>query len=209
MATSEMQDHWESVYRAKRPDAVSWYAPHLSTSLELLRRAGLNKHSRIIDVGAGASTLVDDLLDLGVKSIVAVDLSAAALAIARERLAERGNQVRWIVEDVTQLTLPPQSIDIWHDRAALHFLVDPNAARRYVSAATKSIAPGGYAIIGGFAADGPEKCSGLPVARRDPEAIADLFGPEFEFIEGRREIHTTPWGAPQRFAFALLRKKPE
>lgn len=208
MTTSEMQNHWESVYRTKQPDEVSWYAAHLSTSLELLRKAGLNEHSRVIDVGAGASTLVDDLLDLGVKSIIALDLSAAALAIARERLGQRGDQVRWIAEDVTRLTLPPQSIDIWHDRAALHFLVDPDAVRRYMSVATKALAREGYAIIGGFAADGPQKCSGLPVARRDPEAIADLFGPKFDLIEGRREIHTTPWGAPQRFAFSLLRKKP-
>jgi SAM-dependent methyltransferase len=157
--------------------------------------------------GAGASTLVDDLLDLGVGNIVAVDLSAAALALARERLGERGDQVQWIVEDVIRLTLPPQSIDIWHDRGALHFFVDLEAARGYVSVATATLAHGGYAIIGGFAADGPEKCSGLPVARRDPEEISSLFGPHFEMIEGRHETHTTPWGSPQRFAFAVLRKK--
>lgn len=201
-----MQNHWESVYRTKPSDAVSWYAPHLSTSLELLRKAGLSARTRVVDIGAGAATLIDDLLDLGVEDIIAVDISAAALAVARERLGERGGRVRWIVEDVTRLTLPPRSIDIWHDRAALHFLVDPEAVRRYVSIATEALAPGGHAVIGGFAADGPEKCSGLPVSRRDPEQIAALFAPHFEMIEGRRETHTTPRGSPQRFAFALLRK---
>jgi SAM-dependent methyltransferase len=209
MANSGMRDHWESVYRAQQSHAVSWYAAHLGTSLELLRKAGLNAHSRVIDVGAGASTLVDDLLDFGVRSIVAVDLSEAALAVARERLGKRGDQVRWIVEDVTRLTLPPQSLDIWHDRATLQFLVDPETARRYVNVATEALAPGGYAIIGGFAADGPKKCSGLPVARRNPEEIAALLGPRFELLEGRYETHMTPWGSPQRFAFALLRKNRE
>jgi hypothetical protein len=115
--------------------------------------------------------------------------------------------VRWIVSDVTQLDLPVSSIDIWHDRAALHFLTDPDDAAAYVRVASRAIAPGGYAVIGGFASDGPEQCSQLPVVRRDPEQIAQLLGKQFMLTHGRRETHATPRGAPQRFAYALLRKQ--
>lgn len=206
MTTSKTQDHWESVYRSKQPDAVSWFAPHLATSLELMKAAGLNDDSRVIDIGAGASTLVDDLLDLGIKHLIAVDLSDASLAIARERLGLRAENVQWMVEDVTRLKLPSQSIDIWHDRAALHFLVDEESVQRYVDVAMEAVAPGGHAVIGGFAADGPDKCSGLPVARRSPQQLAALFAPHFELIQERHETHLTPWGSPQKFAFVLLRK---
>jgi threonine dehydrogenase-like Zn-dependent dehydrogenase len=206
MTTSKLKDHWESVYRTKQAGEVSWFAPHLRTSIELLQAAGLNAGTRVIDIGAGASTLIDDVLDLGIRRVIAVDLSEAALRIARDRLGRRGEIVRWVVEDVTRLTLPANSIDIWHDRAALHFLVDEAAVRRYVSLATEAIAPGGHAVIGGFAADGPEKCSGLPVVRREPEDVEALFRRSFELVQARHEIHQTPWGSPQRFSFALLRK---
>lgn len=206
MTASDTKDHWESVYRTKSADAVSWFSAHLGTSLELLKLAGLGRESRVIDIGAGASTLIDDLLDYGVKSLTAVDISEASLEVARSRLGARAGRVHWIASDVTQLVLPADSIDIWHDRAALHFLVDAEAVRRYVSLAEGAIALGGHAVIGCFAADGPERCSGLPVARRDPRDIAALFASRFKLIESRRETHLTPWGAPQRFAFALLRK---
>lgn len=199
--------HWDSVYTSKQPEAVSWFQPHLDLSLQLIEQAGLSRNTRIVDIGAGASTLVDDLLARGVQALTAVDISAAALQVTRNRLRERADRVRWIVSDVTQLDLPPSSIDIWHDRATLHFLTDSKDARAYVHVASRVVTAGGYAVIGGFASDGPEQCSLLPVMRRDPEQIADLFTKEFVLVEARRESHTTPGGSMQRFAYALLRKR--
>jgi ubiquinone/menaquinone biosynthesis C-methylase UbiE len=199
--------HWDSVYTTKQPEGVSWFQPHLNLSLQLLERAGLSRSTRIIDIGAGASTLVDDLLARDVQALTAVDISAAALQVTRDRLRERADRVRWIVSDVTELDLPPSSIDIWHDRATLHFLTEPRDARKYVQVASRVVTPGGHAVIGGFASDGPEQCSLLPVVRRDPEQVAELFAKEFALVEARRESHTTPGGSVQRFAYALLRKR--
>lgn len=204
--TMSTRSHWDQTYSTKGERQVSWYRPHLEVSLELLTKAGLNPKSRIIDVGGGASTLVDDLLDRGTSDITMVDLSATALAISRARLGECAAQVTWIVQDVTRLVIEADSIDLWHDRAALHFLANEDDISRYVRIATRAIAPGGHAVIGGFAADGPVKCSGLPVVRRNPEEIAALFADRFSLVESRRELHVTPAGKPQPFAYALLRK---
>lgn len=198
--------HWAAVYRAQQAGQVSWFRPHLDVSMELLELAGLTNESRVIDVGAGASTLVDDLLLRGVESIFAVDLAAAALQVARNRLSDGAGKVRWIVGDVTKLDLPASSVDIWHDRAALHFLTDPTDAAAYVRVAAGAIACGGYAVIGGFASDGPEQCSGLAVVRRDPSQIAELFAEHFTMIAARRETHITPRGSAHKFAYALLRR---
>lgn len=199
--------HWDQVYQTKRAEEVSWFRAHLDVSIELLLLAGLNKDSRIIDIGAGASTLVDDLLARGVQSVTALDISAAALQVTRDRLGDRAAGVRWIASDVTQVELPRDSIDLWHDRATLHFLTDPCDAARYVKVASHALATGGYAAIGGFASDGPEQCSQLTVVRRDPEQIAALFAEQFTLVEARREAHATPRGASQAFAYALLRKQ--
>ena len=199
--------HWDGVYTTKQPQRLSWFQPHLDLSLELLERAGLNRSTRIIDIGAGASTLVDDLLARDVQNLIALDISAAALQVTRDRLGERADRVRWIVSDVTQLDLPPSSIDIWHDRATLHFLTEERDSHKYAEVATRVVTPGGHAVIGGFASDGPAECSHLPVVRRGPEQIAELFAKEFVLVEARRESHTTPGGSLQRFAYALLRKQ--
>lgn len=198
--------HWQSVYEAKASTDVSWFRPHLDVSLALLRQAGLSVNSRVIDIGAGASTLVDDLLDLGVQPIAALDISAASLEAAKQRLGARATKVQWIVGDATRYSFAAESVDLWHDRAALHFLVDRSDVDAYVNNATRTIVRSGYAVIGGFASDGPEQCSGLPVARRDPEDIATLFGPGFTLIDSRREVHATPWGVSQSFAYVLLGK---
>jgi ubiquinone/menaquinone biosynthesis C-methylase UbiE len=204
--TSDTRAHWEQLYTSKAADEVSWYRPHLEVSFELLVKAGLGPRSRVIDVGGGASTLVDDLLDFGVRANTVVDLSSAALEVARKRLGQRAEQVTWIAADVTTLQVPDGSFDLWHDRAALHFLIAPEAAQAYVRVATRAITPGGHAVISSFAADGPERCSGLLVARRDPGDLAALFGDAFTLVESRREVHSTPAGNPQRFAYVLLRK---
>jgi len=198
--------HWQTVYRSKQPNQMSWFAPHLNVSLTLLKRAGLHQDSRIIDVGAGASTLVDDLLDLGLHHITLLDISAASLDATRQRLGARAAGVQCLVVDAAHVDLPPLSYDLWHDRAALHFLVNSADAAAYVASATWALVNGGYAVIGSFAADGPERCSGLQVARREPDEIARLFGPAFTLVRSQHERHTTPWGAAQSFAYALLRK---
>ena len=198
--------HWDGVYTTKQPQRLCWFQPHLDLSLELLERAGLSRSTRIIDIGAGASTLLDDLLARDVQNLIALDISAAALQVTRDRLRERADRVRWIVSDVTQLDLPPSSIDIWHDRATLHFLTEERDSHKYGEVASRVVTPGGHAVIGGFASDGPTECSHLPVVRRDPEQIAELFAKEFVLVEVRHETHTTPSGSLQRFAYALLRK---
>ncbi|HEX7111496.1 MAG TPA: class I SAM-dependent methyltransferase [Mizugakiibacter sp.] len=205
MAT-DREAHWQKVYTEKSADAVSWYRPHLDVSLRLLERAGMDAHSRLIDVGGGASTLVDDLLARGLAAITVLDIAAPALDTARQRLGARAVSVTWLAGDVTRVALPEAGYDLWHDRAVLHFLTDPADAAAYVAQVRRALAPGGHAVIGGFAGDGPERCSGLPVARRDAEHIAALFGAGFELLHGERELHRTPWGAPQSFAYALLRK---
>lgn len=199
--------HWETVYRDKDAQDVSWYRPHLEVSLQLLERAGLGAHSRVIDIGGGASTLVDDLLARGVSRVTVLDLSQEALQVAKERLGELAAAVGWIVANVTEADLPKAAFDLWHDRAALHFLTTPEETAAYVDRARSSLATDGHVLVGGFASDGPERCSGLPVARREPAEIAALFGNDFELIDEAHDTHATPWGAQQHFAYALLRKR--
>ena len=149
---------------------------------------------------------MDDLLDRRVEHVTVLDISAAALQAVRDRLGERAARVQWIVSDVSAADLDADSIDLWHDRAALHFLTEPHEIAAYVRVASRAIAPGGHAVIGGFASDGPEQCSRLPVVRRDPEQIAELFAQRFRLTAARREMHSTPRGTPQSFAYAVLQK---
>jgi ubiquinone/menaquinone biosynthesis C-methylase UbiE len=201
------ETHWQNVYRTKRADSVSWYQPHLRLSLQLLMEAGLTASSRLIDVGGGASTLVDDLLERGLCDVSVLDVSDEALSLARRRLGERGKLVRWYVGDVLELALPPEGFDFWHDRAVLHFLSDPQDAARYVRIAARTLTAGGHAVIAGFAPEGPERCSGLQVARRSAEDIAALFAPAFTLVQQRTERHRTPSGLEQSFVYALLQRR--
>lgn len=200
-------EHWRDVYRRKPADSVSWFRPHLDASLRLLKDAGLCPGSRVIDVGGGASTLVDDLLALGLTRITVLDLADEALALSRQRLGDRSAGVTWLAADVTRAELPDAGYDFWHDRAVLHFLVDPGAAAAYVDQVRRCLGPGGHAVIGGFAPDGPERCSGLPVARRSPADVAALFGQDFSLVHESGEVHHTPGGAPQAFAWSVLRRR--
>ncbi len=202
----ERQMHWQTVYETRAANAVSWYRPHLDVSLELLELAGLSVQSRLIDIGGGASTLVDDLLGRGMQGITVLDISAAALAIAQARLGQRARDVNWLVGDVLDVALPAGGFDVWHDRAVLHFLTDPADAAIYARQAARAVKTGGHAVIGGFAPDGPERCSGLPVARRSAEDIARILAPQFSLRETRAERHVTPASAVQSFAYALLKR---
>ena len=204
--SNDTTGHWEAVYQQKASTGVSWYRQHLDTSLALLEQAGLNSSSRIIDVGGGASTLVDDLIDRGVADIMVLDLSAASLGVARSRLGARASGVKWLAGDVTRLALPATAYSHWHDRAVLHFLTESADVRTYAAQATRALETGGYAVIGGFAPDGPERCSGLPVVRRSAQDIAAALGPAFTLVASRAERHRTPVGSEQSFVYAVLRK---
>lgn len=200
------QAHWEDVYRRKDADQVSWFRPHLEVSLALMAQAGLGPQTRVIDVGGGASTLVDDLLARGLTEITVLDLSATALGVARARLGVAASTVDWMAADLLDVSFATERFDIWHDRAVLHFLTDAADTRRYAEQAARALAPGGHAVIGGFAPGGPERCSGLTVARRSAADIAATLGPAFELVGERSEIHRTPGATPQAFAYALLRR---
>jgi SAM-dependent methyltransferase len=205
MMDAERKSHWENVYAAKRENEVSWFQENPAPSLELIDLARPTFQSAIVDIGGGASRLVDCLLDRGFTEVTVLDISAAALAAARARLGERAGQVQWIVADVTRWR-PARTFDLWHDRAAFHFLTDPADRLAYVACMRKAIKPGGHVIIGTFATDGPEKCSGLPVQRYDEAGLTRELGEGFELIGSRRHEHSTPWNSTQRFLFSVLRR---
>lgn len=204
--STDRKMHWEDVYLQKSSTAVSWYRDHLDVSLRLLRESGLNTASRVIDVGGGASTLVDDLLELAVGAMTVLDLSSASLQVAQARLGPRAERVDWLTGDATRHSLPEAVFTHWHDRAVLHFLTDLQDIRAYAAQAARAVAPGGHAVIGCFAPDGPERCSGLRVARRSAEDIAAALGPAFHLVSTAVERHVTPGGNAQSFAYALLRR---
>jgi len=206
---NEKQEHWERVHDSRAPDAVSWYRPHLERSLAYLEASGIGPDSEIIDVGGGASTLVDDLLDRGFRRLTVLDISPAALKRAAERLGSRAGLVRWVAGDVTTAELPEARYDFWHDRAVFHFLTEESARVRYVGAVRRSLRVGGRIVVATFGPSGPERCSGLDVVRYDAEALHGEFGGGFEKLETSSETHATPWGAEQEFVYCLCRMRGE
>ncbi len=199
------QEHWDAVYEAKSPHAVSWYAPHLDRSLDLICGLALPKASRIIDVGGGASTLVGDLLDLGFDRPTVLDISAAAIGHAQEQLGDRAELAEWLIGDVTRLELLEHRYDLWHDRAVFHFLTDQDSRRRYVQAVLRALKPGGHAVVATFGPQGPQKCSGLEVVRYSAEGLHGEFGAAFEKVSSLMEVHRTPWGSEQEFLYCVCR----
>ena len=197
------QSHWENVYATKAFDQVSWFRPHLETSLSLIERATSGRPSRIIDAGGGESTLVDDLLSRGHSNITILDISKTAIDVTRARLGARASGVQWLVADVTEIDLPANAYDIWHDRAVFHFLTNPADRSTYVEHVKKSVSPGGHVIIGTFGPEGPLKCSGLDVRRYDSESLHEEFGKRFRLIDSVSERHETPFGTTQQFVYCL------
>lgn len=195
------KEHWEKVYQTKQPDAVSWFQEHATRSLELIRSVGMPLNANIIDVGGGASTLVDDMLSDGFNNISVLDLSQRALDVARKRLGREGDRVTWISGDICTVRLPDSTYDMWHDRAVFHFLTDPVDRNAYVQQVVRSVKPSGHVIVATFSPDGPAQCSGLPVARYAPEQLHQAFGPSFDLIEHLSEEHKTPWGSVQSFVY--------
>lgn len=199
--------HWQDVYTSKDSHEVSWYRPHLETSLGFIRSSDLHAGARIVDVGGGASTLVDDLCAEGRTNVAVIDLSAAALEIARQRLGEQAAGVDWIVGDVTKPLLPDGSVDFWHDRAVFHFLTDERVRAAYLSEVARCVKPGGHVLVATFGLGGPERCSGLPVARYDAAGIHAVFGEMFNKLGAAEESHETPWGSAQAFVYCLCRRR--
>ena len=200
------KEHWENVYASKPATGVSWYAPHLAGSLRFIEEAAPCHEGRVIDVGGGASTLVDDLLDRGFRDVTVLDLSAEALEIAQRRLGPRAADVTWIAADVTAAELPAARYDVWHDRAVFHFLTDPEARRRYVERVLHAVKSGGHVIVATFGKEGPERCSGLDVVRYDAEGLHAEFGSPFRKVDSASETHTTPWGSEQEFIYCYCLK---
>ncbi|MAQ37124.1 SAM-dependent methyltransferase [Thioclava sediminum] len=199
------KDHWDRIYGSKSDSDLSWHQDAPEISLELAERAGVTPDTRVIDVGAGTSRVVDGLIARGLRDISVLDLSQTALDAQRARLGPRGADVEWIVADITRWS-PQRVYDLWHDRAVFHFLVDPSDRDAYVTRLSRALRIGGHAIIATFAPDGPETCSGLPVRRYSPEALGGVLGPDFELVAKRFQKHTTPSGNLQSFQFSLFRK---
>jgi 2-polyprenyl-3-methyl-5-hydroxy-6-metoxy-1,4-benzoquinol methylase len=197
--------HWDNVFQTKAPDQLSWHRPHLDLSLGLIQRFAPRRSASIIDVGAGESTLVDDMLALGYEGLTVLDVSRTAIEETKARLKKSADRVRWLVGDVTEVSLPSEPFDVWHDRAVFHFLVDAEKRRKYVQAVLNGVRPGGHVIVSTFGPRGPRKCSGLEVMRYDAETLHGEFGRQFTIEESTVETHQTPWGADQQFVYCCCR----
>jgi len=203
------REHWEKIYGTKKATDVSWYQPHLQRSLDLIVRAGIGTDARIIDVGGGVSTLVDDLIDRGFRHITVVDIAQSALDAAKLRLGDRAQQVTWVAGDITMLNFPADSFDLWHDRAVFHFLTSEADRRAYLERVCCAVRKGGYVVLATFGPEGPEKCSGLPVMRYSAEELKAAFGAAFRVVSHLEEHHRTPWGTEQEFVYCLCARENE
>ena len=203
----DYQKHWSGIYQTKAPNDVSWYQVRPERSLDYIQKTGIGLDDPIIDVGAGASTLVDYLIAAHYRDITLLDISAEALAITRDRLDEADTYINWIVGDITSVELPKNHYAVWHDRAVFHFLTNPMIKQRYVEQVHHAVKPGGHVIIATFALDGPEQCSGLNVARYDAQSLSQALGNRFRLIDSSKETHQTPWGSEQRFVYGYFQQQ--
>jgi ubiquinone/menaquinone biosynthesis C-methylase UbiE len=201
----DRKSHWNTVYGTKLPEQVSWYQRHATLSEALIREVVVDRSARILDVGGGASTLVDDLTRAGYRAVTVLDVSFNGLSHARRRMGPESDQASWVVADVLNLPVAAASIALWHDRAVFHFLTELSDRARYVREVRRVVRPGGLVLVATFAADGPERCSGLPVVRYSPDELHGAFGEGFELVRSRREVHHTPSGGIQPFTYCLCR----
>lgn len=198
--------HWETIYNTKAPESVSWYQPTPEVSLAYIDAFRVPPAAAIIDVGGGDSLLADHLLEQGYSDITVLDISETAIDRARKRLGRRAERVKWIVADAAGFT-PSRTYDFWHDRAAFHFLTDPQDIARYVESARKGVHPDGLLVVGTFSLEGPEKCSGIPVRQYSGKSLAGLLEPDFEKVRCETHDHHTPSGSVQNFVFCSFRRK--
>ena len=199
----EKKKHWENIYQTKNIDGVSWYQETPYESIELIKKFSTTDSDMIIDIGCGKSFLADNLLKLNYKNITLVDISLNALKEVKDRLNNKS--LNFIETDVLNLKLE-RTFDIWHDRAVFHFITNKKSVEKYISLCNEYIGEGGKLIIGTFAEDGPLKCSGLEIKRYSVENLKELFKENFEFIEGFKKLHSTPFGTQQSFTFCVFRK---
>lgn len=199
--------HWNRVYASRSSENMSWFQPSLRLSLSLVERSGILRTDRIIDVGGGASTFVDDLLAAGFENITVLDISSEALALSKQRLGSHAERVTWIEADVTDMDLGEGAYDFWHDRAVFHFLTQPSARRAYVRAAERAIAPGGHIVVAAVGPGGPKQCSGLDIVQYDADKLHAELGPSFQRVESLKEQHRTPSGTEQPFIYSHCRRR--
>jgi ubiquinone/menaquinone biosynthesis C-methylase UbiE len=200
------KEHWENVYATKDVEQVSWYQEHLENSLQMIVGTGVDKTAAIIDVGGGASTLVDDLLKEGFADVAVLDISTQAIEKTKERLDKQAEKVEWITADITKAVLPENYYDVWHDRAVFHFLTEREDRQKYVELVMKSVKVGGHIIVASFGENGPNKCSGLDVVRYNPDSMHSEFGNDFELVKSLTETHQTPFNTTQEFIYCYCRK---
>jgi SAM-dependent methyltransferase len=203
--TMDAQRHWENIYGKKAADAVSWYRPHLETSLELIERAAPEYSASIVDIGGGESTLVDDLLARGYQNISVLDISETAVDANKKRLGPASEQINWLVANITKVTLEPCAYDVWHDRAVFHFLTSSEERVAYVRQVANAVKPGGHVIVSTFGPEGPTTCSGLDVVRYDAKSLHREFGVRFRLLGHSKELHRTPFDTIQQFLYCFCR----
>ena len=199
-------EHWEEIYATRTANSVGWYAPHLETSLKWIAELKLAAEDPIIDVGGGASTLVDDLMNSGHRNLTVLELSETAIQLTKERLGKPSASVTWLQGDVTEIELPSRYFSLWHDRAVYHFLIEPELQQKYRNSILKALKVEGYFIIGTFSPDAPPQCSGLPVQRYTSERLSEIFGKAFKLKRYQNEIHYTPSGLEQAYVYCLFQK---
>ncbi len=204
----DTKEQWDRLYRARSPTEMSWYQPEARLSLALIRRVAPDRTTPVIDVGGGASTLVDGLLDSRYESVTVLDVAPAALALAGRRLGERASRAFWLVADVLDAPLRDAAFGVWHDRAVFHFLTNPIDREHYVAQARRAVRPGGHLIVASFSLEGPEECSGLDVVRYSPASMHEEFGQGFRLLDSVEEDHHTPAGRVQAFVYCLCRVEP-
>ena len=198
--------HWNRIYSSQPVNGLGWYRPHLETPLAWIEALNLDSREPIIDVGGGASTLVDDLLTRGHENLTVLDLSRSAIQVAQKRLGDASKAVTWLVGDIIQIELPCQHYSLWHDRAVFHFLIETKSQQKYKQALLHSVKAGGHFVIGTFTPEAPPQCSGLPVQRYDAASLVQTFADEFELRHHRNELHTTPGGVKQSYVYCLFQR---
>lgn len=199
------RQHWDKVYSEKPPTEVSWYEPMPQISLELIKSCEIDKDAAIIDIGGGDSFLAEFLVSLGYKNITVVDISSKAIERAKERMCEKAEEVKWIIADASKFE-PERKYDLWHDRAAFHFLTGEDQKKNYLERVHRAVKPGGYVIMGTFSDKGPQKCSGLEVQQYSVNDMCKLFEEEFTMLSGKNIDHQTPGGKKQNFTFCSFQK---